>query len=169
MRKNALFTGILILAALGAHWTFQGRDRSIAAPRKGVVQTMDLRIAAQYAKKKNVVILLAFHDASCPYCDQMEEEVLIPMAADKANRKRVIIRKIMSGSTIRDFQGKKIAASAFAQRYGSTFTPTLFFLDHGGKELTEKIVGISNAEYISYYVEQAVKKALRRLRRSSRG
>jgi thioredoxin-related protein len=75
---------------------------------------------------------------------------------------KIIIREIIinTGSMLIDFNGKKNHASNLADSYNIKVTPTLLFLGPKGEELVDRIVGINTIELFSYYVDQAIDRAI---------
>jgi hypothetical protein len=55
---------------------------------------------------------------------------------------------------------------AFARRYGAEVMPTLLFLDGKGRELADRIVGISNIEYYGFYLDKAIASATKAMAES---
>ena len=74
---------------------------------------------------------------------------------------QLIFREISldAGSEVRNFAGMETTGKDFAADYRATITPTLLFLDSNGAEIAERIVGISNLEYYSYYLNKAIESA----------
>ena len=125
----------------------------------------DLYPLGQEAAKRNIPILLMFTSNSCPWCQRVEKEFLLPMLRDDFYRDQVIIRKyiLYRGGTIRDFDGQEIKSSSFSFRYNVGLTPTLLFLDSKGNMLTKKILGFSNEYYYGDYLEEALDRAYAKL------
>jgi len=94
----------------------------------------------------------------------MKEEVLEPMVLSGDYTARVLIRELRMdpGSYVTDFQGERLTAAAFSARYKTRVTPTLLFLDAQGQEAAERIVGINTVDYLLFYIEDAINKALNR-------
>jgi thioredoxin-related protein len=114
------------------------------------------------AEDKQLPILLLISQYHCEYCDQMKREILHPMHANGDFRNRVLIRELVidTGKKISDFQGNKMDAAAFSQRYGVYVTPTLLFLDSKGLEVAERISGINTIDYLAFYIQNAIETAV---------
>jgi hypothetical protein len=52
-----------------------------------------------------------------------------------------------------------VSVCTFARRYGAEVTPTSLFMDGQGRELADRIVGISNIEYYGFYLDKAIASA----------
>lgn len=111
-------------------------------------------------------ILLVVSQSFCPYCEQLEREILVPMLLSGEYRGRVIIRELLTdaGVTVRDFDGRSVEAADIAARYRAWITPTLLFLDERGREIVPRIRGFNTPSLYGYYVDAAIAQALARLR-----
>jgi len=80
-------------------------------------------------------------------------------------RNRIIMRELMIDSVEeqRGFDGHELDALILASEYGISVTPTMLFLGPDGKELTKRIVGINTLELFSFYVDEAIDKAVKKL------
>jgi thioredoxin-related protein len=58
-----------------------------------------------------------------------------------------------------DFQGNRVAAAEFSQRYAVYVTPTLLFLDSRGEEAAERILGINTLDFLMLYILDAAESA----------
>ena len=107
-------------------------------------------------------ILLLISRKGCPYCILIKREILKPMLISGDYTDKIIIREIILDPTVtlQNFNGSVITSSELANRYSIEMTPTLLFLGPDGKELAERIVGINTIELFSYYVDQAIDKAI---------
>ena len=63
------------------------------------------------------------------------------------------------GQRLKDFQGHSRQAAKLAGDYAVDLTPTLLFLDAGGRELTGRMVGINTLEMFSFYLDEAIAEA----------
>ena len=139
---------------------------SVNAEPTRVQETRDLHRDAQEARAKNIPILVMFSQHGCAYCVILEEEYLKPMVKSGDYRNKVLIRKVMRDNygDIRNFDGKAIAADKLANDYRAFVSPTLVFVDHNGKELAKRIMGVGTEGYFAYELDQSIELSLRRLR-----
>jgi thioredoxin-related protein len=121
----------------------------------------DLYDLGAQAHDRRLPILLVISQTGCPFCRQLKEEILRPMIISGEYVDKVIIREVLIDDLgpVRDFDGSKVEPGALATRYGARVTPTLLFLDHRGRELAERIVGINSLDYYGFYVDSAIHKA----------
>jgi hypothetical protein len=64
-----------------------------------------------------------------------------------------------------DFDGSATTHRRLAARYGATFTPTVVVVDAAGTALADPIVGLLTADFYGAYLEEALRGALRKLRK----
>jgi thioredoxin-related protein len=136
-------------------------------PPVEVKRATDLALEGRQAERACVPLMLEFSADHCEYCTLLEEEILKPLLRNDAYRRRVLMRKLVldSGFSVRDFSGDPVSASALAEDYGVFVTPTLLFLDSQGRELAERMVGVTTLEYYGWYLDQALDASQRELRR----
>ena len=135
-------------------------------PYVKVREPTDLQAVAQEARQRQLPILIMFSSEGCPYCDVVREEFLKPMLRSGDYTDRVIMLEIHSDSyaPIRDFYGQMISADALAHRYRAGFAPTVVFLNHQGKELAERLIGITTRDFYGGFLDEAIEESLHRLR-----
>ena len=106
---------------------------------------------------------------ACPYCRTLRDTILKPMfAADKFEQRAILVEVSLDRvEPLTGFENQRITAAAFGQLYQSEITPTLLFLDSEGREIAKRIVGISNLELYSFYLQKSIDEALRAIRPDS--
>lgn len=126
----------------------------------------DLQQLGDQALSRELPILLTFTSLICSYCELLEQDFLKPMLLSGEYRDKVMIRKLEPGpgTSVTDFNGKKIMASELSSRYRVFVTPTVLFVDGNGKELAERIVGINTPELFGGYLDDCIETALLRIR-----
>ncbi len=77
---------------------------------------------------------------------------------------RVLMRilKIDEGY-VTDFNGQRVAVDDLAVRYGASVAPTVVLLDHQGKLLVKRLLGITTPDYYGLYLDTAIEKSRQRL------
>lgn len=127
----------------------------------------DLRKEASQAQEKHLPILVMFSADHCTYCVRIEEDFLKPMHSGGFYDEKVIIRRVkLGGTNITDFDGSSISTKELAERYDVSVTPTLVFIDAQGRQLNQKLVGLTTPELYGGYLDQAIDTSLDRLRRN---
>jgi thioredoxin-related protein len=129
----------------------------------------DLAAAAREARARQVPVLLAFMQKTCPYCAIARKDYLEPMQADPAWRGRVIMLEIDVDEerALRDFAGAQTTHRAFARRLGVRRVPTLIVFDSDGEPAARPIVGLAgSSDFYRLYITQAIETGLQRQRRA---
>lgn len=109
----------------------------------------DLRVLEQQATSANLPVLLLFTAQDCEYCEAIRSFYLEPMIRSGKYDTRILFRQlyIEDYSYLRDKNGELIGGDQLALKYDVEVTPTILFLDAGGNELAERIIGLSGADY----------------------
>ena len=163
MRKLAnllrlIWLGVLLLTAVNV--------QAEVLPYVKVREPTDLQAVGWEARQRQLPIMIMFSREGCPYCDVVREEFLKPMLRSGDYTDRVIMLEIHSDgyAPIRDFNGQMISADALAHRYQAGFAPTVVFLNHQGKELAERLIGITTLDFYGGFLDEAIEESLQRLR-----
>lgn len=131
-----------------------------------IKESTDLHALGENASERNLPILIMFSQKNCVYCSILEEDYLRPMLKSGDYGEKVIIRKVRIDSyeTLRNFDGSEIVADQFASQYRAYVTPTMVFLDHTGKELTKRLMGVGTEGYFAAEIDKAIDTSLSRIR-----
>ncbi|MES9993187.1 MAG: thioredoxin fold domain-containing protein [Candidatus Thiodiazotropha sp.] len=143
--------GLLITDDIRADW----HDLSIA-----VVD--DLTEVAKQARREKIPILLMVSQDQCPFCVQLKREVLNPMVISGEYDDKVVITELLIdiGGEVISFEGERVDPDRIASHYNIWVTPTLLFLDHQGKEVHKRMLGVNTIEMFGYYLDESLKDAL---------
>ena len=158
-----LFAGLILSMLLPASQSASGAEVS-AMPR--VPHTTDLRADAALARQRGVPLLVMFSLKDCPYCMVVREEFLDPMRRNRDYDSKVLMRILdMEAGYVTDFDGRRVEADALAVRYGASVAPTVVLVDHQGKMLSERLLGLTTPDFYGGYLDAAIDESLRRLRK----
>ncbi len=127
---------------------------------------VDLQQDGQAARDSRLPVMLVFGAVTCSHCDVLEEEFIRPMLLGGEYTDRIMIRKLVldNGSQLTDFAGTRRPVEEFARSYGVYVTPTILFVDHTGRQLAERMVGINTIEMYGGYLDQCIDTALMHVR-----
>lgn len=131
-----------------------------------VIEENDFQKLAQQMKQENRGLVLMLHAEHCPYCKQMDEEILSPMVLSGEYDKRIYIRKLQidEARDVINFSGKEVEPSDISDEYNAMLTPTLVFLDYNGKEMAKQMVGINTIELFGAYLDNEIDDMMKNLR-----
>ncbi len=137
---------------------FSGREMQTDEPEDEIPEVQDFREEAAQLAPEGRMLLLAVTRQGCAYCARLRREVLSPMLRSGDYRGRVVIRQMMMepDTPVIDFAGKLTSTAQLASAYGVTIAPTVLLLDEYGTSLVAPIVGINNADFYIYYLDEAL-------------
>lgn len=117
---------------------------------------------ADQARARGVPILVEFSTPWCRYCEALEEHVLKPLILNGKYRGRIIVKKleVNSYSSVAGFDGKQYSSDELSRRYQVDLYPTLVFFDANGREISQRLVGITVLEYVAGDLEKAIDAAV---------
>lgn len=132
----------------------------------GLVHAKNFRTDAALSAKRQVPIMVVFTTPTCPYCDIVKRDYLVPMHKDRAYRSRVIIRELAvnSDAALTGFDGKTTTEAAFAAAAKVFVVPTVMVFDSRGEPVGEPIVGLLIPDFYFGYLEAAIEDGLARTR-----
>lgn len=131
-----------------------------SAHAEGLPRVKDFRIESKESDNKQAPILVLFMSQTCPYCETVLNDFLLPMQRDRTYNDKVILRQMESGSNTKlvDFDGKVTTQRAFASKHEVWAVPTVMLFDSQGHELT-KIVGLLMVDYYLAYLDIAIEES----------
>ncbi len=137
-----------------------------AGAASGLVHAKNFQADARTATKRRVPVMVLFSSPTCPYCERVKNEYLVPMHLDPAYRSRVIFREVTidSDATLTDFGGTPITESAFAAAHKVFMVPTVMVFDTQGRATGDPIVGLLIPDFYFGYLEAAIDEGGRKVR-----
>ena len=108
---------------------------------------------SKIAQQEQKPIVIYISAEWCEFCDLLNEEVMEPLMLGGGFENGLLYTlKLDDTIRIKDFSEETVLPDAFAYKYGVDITPTIIFLNHLGKEIAPRMVGITNIEYYLYYL-----------------
>lgn len=143
-------------------------DEDESLPHVELKAVKDLSLLAEQAREDDKIILLEVTASYCSYCALLEEEIIKPMLRSGDYKKTVLIRQLEMDSfyPVKDFAGNDTTLAELAIKYKVKLTPTLLFLDANGNEVAERILGVYSLDFFGFYVDEALTKGLKRIRKN---
>jgi thioredoxin-related protein len=122
---------------------------------------------AELSREGELPIVIFVTQQGCQFCAALRRQVLYPMTRAGELTDSAIIREVSlaTGFVLQDFSANEISGRKFANRYGAIVTPTLLFLDDDGREVAERMVGISNIEFYGFYLVKSLGSAREQLKK----
>ncbi len=155
------YTGIFIAGILLLLY-FSGSALSRGDHGKTIPVAQDFSELARQAKAKQIPIMLMVSQDHCPFCVLLKTDVLNPMMISGDYDDKVVMTELLIdvGDSVIDFDGKKVYPGKIASDYNTWVTPTLLFLDHQGKEVHKRMLGVNTIEMYGYYLDESLAAAL---------
>lgn len=159
LNKSLALMAPLIITVMSITSFAADIDDDEALPAVEVKNVRDLTLDAKQSHQEQKPILLFFAMEGCSWCRYVEEEHLKPMLRNARYRDQVIIRKVMTDNfgSLTDFNGKKISTLDLSTRYRASFTPTVIFVDHAGRQIAPRILGVRNTEMYGGDLDDGIK------------
>lgn len=124
-----------------------------------------LQQVAATARTRGVPILVVFCSFWCQHCDVLEQQVLQPMMSNDKFRERILLKKLEvdDDSTITGFDGTQYGSDEISKMYNVDLYPTMVFFDAKGREVSQRIVGMTSVEHVVDKLESAIDEAVQAL------
>jgi thioredoxin-related protein len=139
---------------------------SLLAAEGAIPAADNLTKTGQLARQLGVPTVVFVSREACPYCRTLRDQILLPMQHANKFANRAILMEISLDRVdpLTGFENKQITAQAFGDFYQAGITPTLLFLDPEGREISRRLVGISNLELYGHYLQKSIDEALLAMR-----
>jgi hypothetical protein len=112
-----------------------------------------LRAEAAAAQRRGRALVVLFSLPGCPWCKLVRESYLQPL---RREGQPVFEIDLTSSAPVVAFDGEPVAQSALARALGVRVAPTVLFLGDGGRELTERLRGVSSTDFYGAYLEERI-------------
>lgn len=118
----------------------------------------DFQADARHSQRNNIPIMVLFSAEYCEYCLRLKEEFLQPMQISGDYDNRVIMREIdIDGiAAIQDFDQSTRHEYQIAQRLEIELVPTIIYLDHLGREIITRTVGMATTDIQGGYLDRDI-------------
>jgi thioredoxin-related protein len=129
-----------------------------------LVQPASLKAAAQAAVRQGHPLVVMTTLKGCPFCDVVRDQFLQPaLAAGRMFAVQVDVRDRQT--PLQDFAGSTRTGADMAREWRARFAPTVLFLDAQGREIAERLVGVTLIEFYDQYLWQRIGQAQTKLAR----
>lgn len=137
-----------------------------ASAASALVHAKNFQVDARTAAQRGVPIMVLFSSPSCPYCERVKSEYLVPMHKDPAYRSRAIFREVTinAATPLTGFDGSPTTEAAFAAAHKVMLVPTVMVFDTQGVAASDPIVGLLIPDFYFGYLEAAIDEGVRKVR-----
>jgi len=122
-----------------------------------------LRAAAQSAKARQEPLVVMVTLKGCAFCDVVRTNYLGPMS-QRGEVFAVQVNMLDRKSVLQDLRGASTTPYAQAQAWKARIAPTLLFFDSDGREVAERLEGMTVADFYGAYLQQRLDTARRAVR-----
>ena len=109
-------------------------------------QPASLRAVGQAAQRAGEPLVVMTSLKGCPYCELVRGSYLGPMRRSQGVH-AVQIDITDRQTTVQGFDGATTTGFDLARTWKARFTPTVLFFDAEGREIAERLVGVSSPDY----------------------
>jgi len=157
-----LRTWICRIATAGLLWSTQAYA---ASPADNLPMLSNLHSDGLRAQDTGKPIVILFSLPGCPFCHVIRQHYLMPLLRDRKIPEQPILREvdITSADPVKGFDNAVTSHQAVAKEFKVWIAPTVVFLDHKGRLLTEPIVGGDTAGMYGGYLDRAMEEAERKI------
>lgn len=122
----------------------------------------DMQTLSTQASKSCIPMLIMVSQLTCGHCDKLREIVLHPLMKSGEIDDKVLLRELLvdSDEQLIDINGNTVTGMELAGRYiDNVLTPTMLIIEPHSNKLIKRIVGISNIDFYSLYLEEEINSA----------
>lgn len=122
----------------------------------------NMQITAAQASESCVPMVIMLSQFSCGHCEKLREKVLLPLMKSGELDNKVMFRELPvdSDELVTDINGNTATGMELAKRYiKNVLTPTMLIIEPSSNKVIERIVGISNIDFYSLYLEEEINSA----------
>ena len=122
----------------------------------------NLQTVTTQASKSCVPMVIMVSQFSCGHCEKLREKVLLPLIKSGELDNKVLFRELLidSDELLTDMNGNTASGMELAKRYiENVLTPTMLIIEPSSNKVIERIVGISNIDFYSIYLEESINSA----------
>lgn len=135
----------------------------IKAGELGAFQELqNLQTLGAQSRQSGLPIVLMFGAEWCEFCQVLTAAVFSPMAMSGDYEGKVAYLRhvgVDEPERIRGFEGEWLKKSQWAYQLDADLTPTTLFLDGHGREVAQRIVGISTLEMYAGLIHDRLNQA----------
>jgi hypothetical protein len=129
---------------------------SAPGPTPGAIALLrDLPADLLHMKNRQLPLLLLVSRSDCPYCAQVRNHYLRPLAAQD---RRVLVRELVSDyqTPILQSPGHSTTHAQFAQNLEVRFYPTLLFFNSKMQQIAAPLIGADKAGFYGSYLDDRI-------------
>ena len=121
----------------------------------------DFRVLKQQVNLARLPVVLLMATEDCSYCKAVKDNYLLPMSMSDEFKSKVLIRQLYVDdfAYLRNQHGEIVGGDQIGIQYKVEVIPTILFIDADGKELADRIVGVTNIDFFGSLLEERIEQA----------
>ena len=125
----------------------------------------DFRVLKQQVNLARLPVVLLMATEDCSYCKAVKDNYLLPMSMSDEFKSKVLIRQLYVDdfAYLRNQHGEIVGGDQIGIQYKVEVIPTILFIDADGKELADRIVGVTNIDFFGSLLEERIEQARKNL------
>ncbi|MDN3647782.1 thioredoxin fold domain-containing protein [Reinekea marina] len=126
---------------------------------------VDLPKAALHIVDQQKPLILYVAHSTCPFCKQLDKEIMPAVLNSKAYTDTVIVQKLVwdSFAPVNWIDNLPTPPDDIVTMYKVRATPTLLFLNEKGEEIAKRIEGYRGADFYWVYLDKSIEQARQQL------
>ena len=100
----------------------------------------------------------------CAFCDVVRNNYLGPMF-QRGEVYAVQVNMLDRRTQLQNFAGMSTTPYAQAREWRARIAPTILFMDYDGREVSDRLEGVTVADFYGQYLTQRIEEARRSVRR----
>ena len=144
-RRRMLVQAARFAVLAATPWASHGQGSvQLPAPK-----SLPESLQAALQKRQPLVLMVSLD--GCPFCKIVRENYLVHMARDEGLP--VVQIDMQSKAVLTDWTGHTNTHTALIEKLGVNVAPTLVFYGQGGREVAERLVGLSSVDFYGAYLD----------------
>ena len=144
-RRRMLVQAAQFAVLAATPWASHGQGSvQLPAPK-----SLPESLQAALQKRQPLVLMVSLD--GCPFCKIVRENYLVHMARDEGLP--VVQIDMQSKAVLTDWIGHTNTHTALIEKLGVNVAPTLVFYGQGGREVAERLVGLSSVDFYGAYLD----------------
>jgi thioredoxin-related protein len=146
---------------LSVHVSALANDQANLQVSPSIEAVNDLRVLQQQANLARLPVVLLLATEDCSYCKAVKDNYLLPMSMSGEFKSKALIRQLYVDdfSYLRNLQGEMVGGDQIGLQYRVEVIPTVLFIDADGKELADRIIGVTNIDFYGALLEERIEQA----------
>jgi thioredoxin-related protein len=130
--------------------------------QKKVAELQDLGKELAHIEKFKIPLVVLLSRSDCHFCHEVRTNYLSPLTRT-FSEKKLAIRELQTDvvKTLIGNDGKTITVNDLLKLLKVNFFPTVVFIDHQLRMLSEPLIGLNQSGFYGFYLDQRIEMAIK--------